>query len=162
MESMMIGLEELSIAWLAVWCFGLTVVSAVFPWVNAEVMVLSLPVLAQSPYELTALVLVATAGQMTGKVAVYWTGRGAGKIPKKRTAEAMERWRQRFERRPGSASGFVFLSSAVGIPPFYVMSLVAGALKLGFGRYLLYGTCGRLVRFGLIAFAPQLILGMWS
>ncbi len=114
----MYGLEELSITWVAVWCFGLTVVSAVVPWVNAELIVLSFPVLTQSPLELTALVLVATAGQMTGKIAVYWTGRGAGKLPKKRTAAAIERWRQRFERKPASASGFVFLSSAVGIPPF--------------------------------------------
>jgi membrane protein YqaA with SNARE-associated domain len=159
MESMMIGLEELSIAWIAFWCFGYALVSAVFPWVNAEIMALSLPALAGSRLELTALVLVATAGQMAGKVAVYWTGRGAGKVPKKRTAEAIERWRQCFERRPASASGFVFLSSAVGIPPFYVMSLVAGALKLGFTRFFVYGTCGRLVRFGLLAFAPHLIFG---
>ncbi len=158
----MYGLEELSITWVAVWCFGLTVVSAVVPWVNAELIVLSFPVLTQSPLELTALVLVATAGQMTGKIAVYWTGRGAGKLPKKRTAAAIERWRQRFERKPASASGFVFLSSAVGIPPFYLMSLVAGALKLDFGRYFFFGTCGRLVRFGLVAFAPHLILGIWS
>ena len=158
----MYGLEELSITWVAVWCFGLTVVSAVVPWVNAELIVLSFPVLTQSPLELTALVLVATAGQMTGKIAVYWTGRGAGKLPKKRTAAAIERWRQRFERKPASASGFVFLSSAVGIPPFYVMSLVAGALKLDFGRYFFFGTCGRLVRFGLVAFAPHLIIGIWS
>ncbi len=158
----MYGLEELSITWVAVWCFGLTVVSAVVPWVNAELIVLSFPVLTQSPLELTALVLVATAGQMTGKIAVYWTGRGAGKLPKKRTAAAIERWRLRFERKPASASGFVFLSSAVGIPPFYLMSLVAGALKLDFGRYFFFGTCGRLVRFGLVAFAPHLILGIWS
>lgn len=158
----MIGLEELSIVWVAVWCFGYTVVSAVVPWFNAEVMVLSLPALAHSQLQLAALVLVATAGQMTGKIAVYWTGRGAGKLPKKKTAEAIERWRQRFERNPKSASGFVFLSSAVGIPPFYVMSLVAGALKLGFGRYFFYGTCGRLVRFALVAFVPYLVVGIVS
>ena len=158
----MYGLEELSIAWVVVWCFGLTVVSAVVPWVNAELIVLSFPALAQSQLELTALVLVATAGQMTGKIAVYWTGRGAGTLPKKRTAEAIERWRQRLESKPASAPGFVFLSSAVGIPPFYLMSLVAGALKLGFGRYFFFGTCGRLVRFGLLAFAPQLVLGILS
>ena len=156
----MAGLEEVNIAWVALWCFGLTVVSAVVPWVNAEVIVLSFPALAQSQLELTVLVLVATAGQMTGKIAVYWTGRRAGDLPKARMAEAIERWRGRLERRPASALGFVFLSSAVGIPPFYVMSLLAGALKLSFARYFFVGACGRLVRFGLLAFSPQLLLGM--
>lgn len=154
----MSGLENLSIEWVAVWCFALTVVSAILPWVNAEVMVLALPTFAHSPLELVMLVLVATAGQMTGKVVVYWSGRGAGNLPKGRRAQAVERWRERFERRPRSALGFVFLSSAVGIPPFYVMSLLAGAMRMGFGRFLFFGTCGRLVRFGILAFFPYVMM----
>jgi len=154
----MFGLDGL---WTAAWCFGYTVLSAIVPWVNAEVVVLSLPLFAASRLELMALVLVATAGQMVGKCVVYWSARGAGKAPPERWTASLERWRVRFERRPPAALGLVFVSSAVGIPPFYVISLLAGALKLGFGRYLFAGTCGRLVRFGLLAFCPQLILEMF-
>ena len=63
------------IPWMTLWCFGLTVASAVFPWVNAELIVLSLPAFASSKAGLLVLVLIATAGQMTGKCVLYWTGR---------------------------------------------------------------------------------------
>ena len=65
-------------AWMFLGCFAYTLVSAIFPWINAELLVLSLPLMASSPTELLALLLVATAGQMLGKCAVYWSGRGAG------------------------------------------------------------------------------------
>lgn len=145
----------------ALWCFAYTLVSAIVPWVNAEVLVVSLPLVAHSHLELLALVMVATAGQMLGKCVVYWSARGARSMPSERAKASMVRWHTRFEGRPTAAVGLVFVSSAVGIPPFYLMSLVAGALQMGFGRYFVAGTCGRLVRFGILAFFPQFLIGLF-
>lgn len=144
--------------WMALWCFALTTVSAIVPWVNAEVIVLSLPAVAKSRADLIALVLVATAGQMLGKGVVYWVGRGSGQLPTGRVREARDRWCALATRRPWSPLAFVLLSSTVGVPPFYVMSLVAGALRVCFGAFLLAGTCGRLLRFGTLALVPGLVL----
>ncbi len=147
--------------WMFLFCFAYTLVSAVLPWINAEALVVSLPLMASSRTELLALILVATAGQMLGKCAVYWSGRGAGSSPPERLEASIERWRGRFARRPSAALGMVFVSSAVGLPPFYVMSLLAGALKLDFVRFLASGTCGRLVRFGVLALCSQSVVALF-
>ena len=55
-------------------CFALTLVSAVAPWVNAEIVLLSFTTTASSPAMMAALVIIATAGQMTGKMALYAAG----------------------------------------------------------------------------------------
>ena len=48
------------------------------------------------------------------------------------------------------ATTIVLTSSVVGIPPFYVTTMVAGALRMSFARWLIAGSIGRLVRFGAI------------
>jgi membrane protein YqaA with SNARE-associated domain len=135
-------------------CFCLTVVSAIVPWVNAEIIVLSLPAVVETPVALVALVLVATAGQMTGKCAVYWVGRGGVRLPSPRIAATIERWRERQRKCRTNPLGLVLLSSAVGIPPFYVITVLAGVLRISFPRYLLFGTIGRLLRFGALVLVP--------
>lgn len=147
--------ENLGFVWASVLCFSLAVGSAILPWVNAEMLVLSLPAVARSHAHLLGLVLVATAGHMIGKCVVYWTGRHGGTLMSKRVAHVLDAWRDRFTRQPSSPVVLVFLSSAVGIPPFYLMSVVAGALKLGFSQYLAAGTLGRLIRFAALAFIPE-------
>lgn len=156
----MTGIGDVGLAWACAGCFALTVVSAIVPWVNAEVIVLSLPALAPSRSTLVLLVLVATAGQMTGKLLVYWAGRGSARAPSPRVAQALERWRPRIAGNWRSAAGFVVLSSAVGIPPFFIMTLVAGALHMRLTTFLAAGTVGRLFRFGVLAVIPNLVGGM--
>lgn len=141
------------------WCYALTVASALFPWVNAEIIVLSLPAFAPSRSALLLLILVATAGQMTGKCVLYWTGRkGENFLARRRAGRVLQKWRERLEARPVRAVLFVALSALTGLPPFYVMSLVAGALKMNFPTYLAVGTAGRLVRFGALVTIPHLAL----
>jgi membrane protein YqaA with SNARE-associated domain len=145
--------------WTALGCFALTLLSALVPWVNAEVIVLSLPAVAASGTELVLLLLVATAGQMSGKCVLYWIARrGGARLSEGRVAAAIARWRVRIERRPSSPVALVLLSSAVGIPPFYVITLMAGALRVGFWPFLAAGTCGRLVRFGALIYVPHLVV----
>ena len=136
-------------------CLGLAFVSAVLPWVNAEVLVLALPAVAHSRTELAALVLIVTAGQMAGKCIVYYAGRRGGNAPSGPTAVLLSRLRTKALVTPWRPVALVALSSIVGIPPFYVMSAVAGALRMNFGSFLAAGTCGRILRFGVLAFGAQ-------
>jgi membrane protein YqaA with SNARE-associated domain len=155
---MMTSLAAARPAWICLWVFGLTVVSAIIPWVNAEVIVLSLPAFAASREALFGLVLVATAGQMTGKCVLYWAGRGSDRILPQRANRAVTRWRDRLATRPAKTAALVLLSSIVGLPPSYVMTLVAGALRMNFAVYLAVGTAGRLIRFGALIMLPQFAL----
>jgi membrane protein YqaA with SNARE-associated domain len=131
-------------------CFGLTIASAVFPWLSAEIIVLALPAVAHSKWALTGLVLIAVAGQMTGKCLVYWLGSRGARVASVKMTARIERWRARLTRGRWSPVGVVFLSSAVGVPPFFAITAIAGAMKLNFGGFVAAGTAGRLIRFGAL------------
>jgi membrane protein DedA with SNARE-associated domain len=135
--------------------YGLAIVSAVVPWVNAELLMLSASPLAGSGLEICALVLAVSAGQMTGKAAAYWVSRRSAPAHPPRLRRAIERWRDRFERRPSSALVITFVSALVGVPPLFVVSIAAGALRVAFGRFMAVGSAGRLLHFALVAFAAE-------
>jgi membrane protein YqaA with SNARE-associated domain len=137
-------------------CYFLSFLSALFPWVNGEVSLLSLAALTPSPLCLAGLVILACAGQMTGKSILYWTGRGTILMKGGRIGKAVNAWKGRFEQSPKKSMGLVFVSAVFGIPPFYVITLLSGAFRLHFGRFLAVGACGRLLHFGILVLIPQL------
>lgn len=151
--------------WAALWiqasCFGLSVVSALVPWVNGEAILLAFSASARSWSQLAVLVVVTTAGQMLGKCVLYGAARTAAGRRTHEPDQRTERWRRRLEASPHGALALVFVSSVVGLPPFYLVTMVAGAGRLGFGRFISAGTAGRLVRFGALVTVPRLALGGW-
>ena len=153
----MTGPELPNLWWIAAACFTLAVVSAVVPWVNAEVVMFSAVPLAGSPIRLAVLVALVTIGQMTGKSIMYWISRNATRPRSPRLQNAIDRWQERLQRHPGSALGVMLISATIGLPPFYIVAIAAGALHVAFGRFLAVGTVGRLVHFALLAFVPQLV-----
>jgi membrane protein YqaA with SNARE-associated domain len=150
--------HPLGVIGLFLGCFGLSIVSALVPWVNGEVLLLSLTAWARSPWDIVILVLLTSAGQMVGKCLLYWVGRGTVRFQSRRIHQVVTTWKERFERSPSKSLGLVFFSSAVGIPPFYVITLLAGSFRMKFGPFIGVGTCGRLVRFGTLVAIPQLAL----
>jgi membrane protein YqaA with SNARE-associated domain len=109
---------------------------------------------------LLVAVLGVTAGQVTGKCALYCLARRAQTPQSARVGRAIERWRDRYERRPIAALAVILASATFGLPPFYLTTLVAGALRIGFGAFLPAGLIGRLLHFGAIAMVPELVGGM--
>lgn len=152
----MTGLELPNVWWIA-GCYAIAVVSAIVPWVNAELLMLAAAPLHRSPIELGALVALVTAGQMTGKSIAYWISRTATDPRTPRLQNAIDRWQDRLDRHPRSALGVMLISATIGLPPFYVVAIAAGALKVAFVRFLAVGTIGRLVHFALVALGPQLV-----
>jgi membrane protein YqaA with SNARE-associated domain len=47
-------------------------------------------------------------------------------------------------------------SGMVGVPPFYVVTVLAGTLRVSLAEFLLIGTVGRAVRFIALAALPLL------
>jgi len=140
------------------WCFVLSIVSALVPWVNGEVVLLSLAAMAHSPWAKALLALSASAGQMAGKCVLYWAGKGVIPLGSGRVKDTVSAWRVRFEQSPSKLLTLVFVSSAVGIPPFYVVTILAGAFRVHFGAFFTVGACGRILRFGALAFVPWIVV----
>jgi len=106
------------------------------------------------------VVLGMTIGQMIGKVLIYLAGRGAIRMPLRESyKERLAAARERLERSRLGTVPFLFVSASTGWPPFYVVSILAGVLRLGFWGFFVPGLLGRFVRFAVIAAFPQLLGG---
>ena len=151
-------LTHVSIEAAAITSLALAFVSAIIPWVNAEALVLALPAVAHSTGELAALVVLVTLGQMAGKCIVYFAGRRGARFGSGRLAEGVATWQARASASPRHAIALVAISSVVGLPPFYVMSAIAGAVRMNLLWFLAAGTIGRLARFSTLAFGLRALL----
>lgn len=139
--------------------FIVAVISGVVPVVNIEIYLVWVAALTPSSLGVPITVLAA-AGQMIGKTIMYLAAAGILKISVKEPGEKMASIKKKFESWKDRLSLFLFLSAFSGFPPFYVVSLAAGALRINFWRFLVAGLAGRLLRFALIVFFPHLIKGL--
>lgn len=138
--------------------FGVCAFSAIVPLVNAELYLLAASALA--PRELAVPLIIAAAfGQMLGKSVMYFVGVGALRLPSERLKRAVAKAEHRYRSAgTGGATlggGVILLSAVVGLPPFYVVSVACGLLRVPFAQFLILGVLGRLVRFSVIVLAPQ-------
>jgi membrane protein YqaA with SNARE-associated domain len=133
---------------------GLGVASAVFPWFNAEVVLLSAVATVSSTSQLLLVVIGVTVGQVAGKSLMYWGARRVSVQPTPRLQGLLNRWRDRMASRPRSAPAMIFVSAAVGFPPPYLVTIAAGTLGVSFWPFLAATGIGRLLHFGLLALVP--------
>jgi membrane protein YqaA with SNARE-associated domain len=144
--------------WTIASCFVAAIVSALLPWVNAELMLLAVAAPLTSFSDLSGVVLAMTAGQVIGKSGLYWIARQTSHTtPNGRFGRAVDRWRVACESRHRSTQMMMTLSAVFGLPPFYVTTVAAGALRVDFGRFLVSAVVGRLVHFSAVGLAPSLI-----
>lgn len=148
--------------------FGTCFISALVPVVNAEAYLIGLGALAHSP-QLWLLTAVAAAGQMCGKLIFYYAGRGGlewswlkKRIESGRWQEQLLKWRERVGRRRAAPLLLVGASATVGLPPFAVVSMLAGVLKVSPVIFLLTGFAGRFARFAVFVFAAGAVVDRLS
>ena len=147
--------DATSTVWLVLFGYAAAVVSALLPWVNGELLLLAAVPLASARGALLAVVMAFTLGQMTDKCAMYWLTRTATSRRSPRMDAAIERWRGPFERHSRLAVALVFASAMLGLPPFYAVSVAAGGLRMPFQSFVVAGTLGRFVHFGLLSIMPR-------
>lgn len=138
--------------------FVVCAVGGLLPLVNCEVYLLVVAATA-SPAQVPGIVVAAAFGQMTGKVLLYLTGRGALRLPLR--SDGDHRWSERLRLGGRKADGVVLTSAFSGIPPFYAVSVGAGVMRWDLGRFVVMGTCGRLLRFGLLMALPLIVKEVW-
>lgn len=130
----------------------IAVLSGLVPLVNGELYLVAAVLLVGAPAPALALALLVAVGQMIAKVVLYYTARGASELGRAtRLGAKLERARalaHRWRRKPLTV---LFASAVTGLPPFYLVSLLAGVLEIRIGTFLLLGTAGRVLRFGALA-----------
>jgi membrane protein YqaA with SNARE-associated domain len=135
---------------------GLGVASALVPLINIEAY-LAVRAALVGTGGLWWLSFVAAAGQMLGKLVWYRIGtRSLGwgwvrrRIDKPRAQERLALWRRRTQDRPGAAGLLVLASALGGLPPFAIVAVVAGQLRLNVTVFLVLGLLGRWLRFAAV------------
>ena len=146
--------------------FALTVffgmVSSVVPVFNMETYI----VLAYARSDATALQLafIGSLGQNIGKLVWYFVCRESLDIrwlkrrleTPKRQAQ-FQRWSDFVQNRPGVSGLVTFLSALVGVPPFFVMAMIAGTLRMNVFVFFLSGIAGRTLFFWAILGGAHLV-----
>ena len=140
--------------------FGYCILSALVPLFNAEVALTALAATESPP--LWPLAVVAASGQMVGKVVYYFVGRSSlewrwikARTESPRFQAGLARWRGRLADRPIVSASLVFLSACLGLPPFAVVAVAAGTLRMSLPTFVVVGFAGRLLRFASILGAAE-------
>jgi membrane protein YqaA with SNARE-associated domain len=136
--------------------FGLCILSALIPIVNAELILLGAVTLAPRGWAIP-LAVAATLGQMIGKVVIYHVGKGAVRLPGRRIQATLRRAEARLNAHQGTENGVYFLSALLGIPPYYLIAITSGMMHYPLPRFILLGFVGRFIRFSALALAPEML-----
>lgn len=138
------------------YCIG----SAIVPLLNAEAYIAGVGALAADDLGrlgLWVVAVVAAGGQMVGKLAWYAAGRYAlewGWLHRKTASPKWQArlatWQRRIGTRPWVGALILLASAAVGFPPFAIMSVIAGQLRVPLPVFLLAGMLGRTARFAAV------------
>jgi membrane protein YqaA with SNARE-associated domain len=135
---------------------GVGFVSALVPLVNIEAY-LGVRGSVADVGALWTLAFAAAFGQMVGKVVWYYLGANAlswgwvrRKVEKPKAQARLEKWRTRTQERPVVTGVLVFLSAFSGFPPFAIVAVLAGQLRMSLTLFFVLGLIGRWLRFAAV------------
>jgi membrane protein YqaA with SNARE-associated domain len=142
--------------------FVLAFVSAFVPLVSIELALVAAAATGTSGRLLVAHVLLAAAGQMVGKSCFFLGGRTAFARWTKRKKPRRSGGSQQLgrlvacaARQRATATVTVFVSAVTGLPPFAIVSALAGAWRLRLCSFLVLGFAGRSARFAAVLIVPH-------
>jgi membrane protein YqaA with SNARE-associated domain len=132
---------------------GVSFASALIPLINLEVYLVGLGTVAGTEH-VWLLATVAGVGQMVGKLVWYYLGANSlrwgwirRKVEKPKAQAKLELWRRRTQERPLVGAVLLFASASTGFPPFAIVAVLAGQLRMNVALFLVVGTVGRTLRF---------------
>lgn len=121
----------------------------IFPWINAEVAVVAAALVLPEAY-VPFLVGSCALGQMTAKAGVYGLARWAPhRLPER--GRTLLSGADRYRDRRSLLGVAAFSGALMAVPPFYLITLVCGVLRLPFAAFLLAGLVGTATRYGILA-----------
>jgi membrane protein YqaA with SNARE-associated domain len=132
---------------------GVSIASALVPLINIEVYLIGMA--AVSPTNgVWFLAAVGGFGQMLGKLVWYHLGANAlrwgwvrKKVEKPKAKAKLELWQGRTQDRPVIGGLLLFASAVSGFPPFAIVAVLAGQLRMNLWLFLGVGFVGRTLRF---------------
>ena len=147
---------------------GVSVASALVPLINIEVYLVGLAAVSSSD-RIWLLAALAGLGQMVGKLVWYHLGANAlrwgwvrRKVEKPKAKAKLELWQRRTQDRPFIGALLLFASAFTGFPPFAIVAVLAGQLRMNLTLFLTVGFVGRTLRFAAFLEGGDLLEGLTS
>lgn len=137
------------------------VVSGFVPVVNLEVYLVWVAALTPSSQAL-AVTALATVGQMTAKTLMYLAGAGVIKLAVRKPGKKLQAVQMKMAKWQHRLGLFMFMSASLGVPPFYVVAVASGIVRVPLGVFVIWGLAGRFVRFAVFVFFPHLLKGLFG
>ena len=125
--------------------------SGVFPWINGEVVVAAAAALT-APTRLPVLVFACACAQMAAKSALYAVIRCAPERMPARARRLLER-AARLGRRRKLLVAAIVSGSFIAVPPFYLVTLACGVLRVPFALFAIAGLGGTVSRYAVLVWA---------
>jgi len=136
--------------------FGVCLVSALFPLVNAEAYVGAVAVAYPGAF-LWSLAAVAALGQTCGKLVFYLLGQNSlnwrwvrRKIESPKAQARLAAWQRRTQDNPWTVTGLIGVSALLGLPPLAIISVLAGQLRAPVVLFTAAVFTGRTLRFAAV------------
>ena len=131
-----------------------SVLSGLIPVVNGEVYLIAAILVAKDPVVAIALAVLVAVGQMLAKIVLYYAARGATELGRStRFGDKLQKAQALIDRWKNKPLTLLFISAVTGLPPFYLVSLLAGVVGIRFPVFLFLGLLGRVIRFVVLALA---------
>ncbi len=109
----------------------------------------------------------AALGQMLGKLVWYYLGASSlswawvrRRIEQPKAQARLETWRTRTQERPVLTGALVFASAASGFPPFAILAVLAGQLRMHLALFFGLGLAGRWLRFAAVLGGAEWLTGL--
>jgi membrane protein YqaA with SNARE-associated domain len=129
------------------------VLSGLIPLINGEVFLVAVVLATKEVAPAIALAVLVAAGQMIAKAILYHAAnKTGGKLGPK-----IARARERIAKWKDKPNAVTFISGLTSIPPFYLVTLAAGALGVRFRTFMILGTIGRIIHFVVLALLTLLV-----
>jgi membrane protein YqaA with SNARE-associated domain len=132
---------------------GVAFASALVPLVNIEAY-LGVRGSVGGVGSIWVLGLAAALGQMVGKVVWYYLGASSlswawvrRRVETPKAQARLARWRGRTHERPLLTGTLVLVSAFSGFPPFAILAVLAGQLRMSLTLFFVLGLVGRWLRF---------------
>jgi len=137
--------------------FVVGAISSVVPLVSIDVFLVGITLATgmTGAVPIALIVILAAAGQLAGKLPIYFATRGVVALPGPHRAR-IDRLRARLARWQRAPHLVLATSAVVGLPPFSFVATAAGALAIRVQPFCLVVFAGRALRFALVIVATAL------
>ncbi len=130
-------------------------IAGFLPWPGAEAILIGAALLV-SPQALVPLVIVSTAAQMLAKTSLYAAARWAPKYLPKKSREFIDQ-AEKYRQRRKTMTMILLASASLSVPPFFVVTIASGTLRVPFGMFIGAGFGGIVSRYAFFAWSAMLV-----